>query len=255
MEKSIIIIIILVVAILGIGAFSLFYANPNLLNNPSNNNSNPQNNQNQTKGTIYFTVTDAAADLGNINAINATIDRVEVYSATQGWVTITRTPQTFSLLELKAQSKAQLLAQADISSGLYTQTRFHITKILVTEAGQVKEAKVPSNEFNMNLNMQVDQNAITVTKLDILADVSLHKTGKGEFIFAPVVKANTHNNAIVQVGSDNIVTTSGGMTNQSIIAGMDIDGQVKPNFSIDSNINLELNATGGIQVTNGIMLP
>lgn len=51
------------------------------------------------------------------------------------------------------------------------------------------------------------------------------------------------------VGSDNSVTISGGNADDSITVGMDINGEVKEDFRLDINANLELD--GGVIKLDG----
>jgi len=66
---------------------------------PQNNN----NNQNgDSSGTMLLAVTHAAADMGSVSSVRMTVDRVRVYSQTEGWVTVSSTPKTYDLLALDA---------------------------------------------------------------------------------------------------------------------------------------------------------
>ena len=234
--------IIVLVAFLVLGGFGAWYfmARPAL--NTVSDTSSVNAPENQVKGTVYFTITDAALDMENITAVEATIDRVEVFSSAQGWIVVSQTPKTFSLLELKEKNQAELLAKAEIPAGAYSQVRLHMAKVLVTEAGQVKEAKMPSNELKIMGNIVVGATSNFVGQVDILADRSVHKTGNGQIIFAPVVQLDSTTSATVQVNADNVVTVTGGRVGASVNAGMDVDGSVKLNFQIDPKVKLNINA-------------
>ncbi|MDO8510388.1 MAG: DUF4382 domain-containing protein [bacterium] len=247
MNKNAIIGIVTLVVIIGA---ILFYRSGSY-NNPENKNGGTSDNgaETSTKGTIFFSVTDAAANMGAISSIMMTVDKVEMRSEAKGWVTISESPKTFDLLELKSKSKTELLAKADVAADTYNQVRLHISKIVVTESGQAKEAKIPSNELKLNSEIKVTSGTESSAKFDVMASESLHKTGKGEFIFAPVVKFESRSDANVEVGSDNSVTISGGDADDSVTVGMDINGEVKENFRLDINANLELD--GGIIKLDG----
>src|SRR3989344_8504352 len=159
MDNTVIMVIIIVALVLLGGIFLLYnMQNPSGLPAYTPTPTSTPQNQNQTKGTIYFAVTDAAANMQNVSAINMTIDRVDVYSAAQGWVTITQAPQTFSLLELKSKNQSKLLAKASVFADTFSQVKLHISKVMVTESGKVKEAKLPSNNFNLASTMKVNGN-------------------------------------------------------------------------------------------------
>src|SRR4051812_2320615 len=57
--------------------------------------------QSQT-GNVYVGVTDASADIKNVNDIDMSIRKVEIYSAATGWVAISSDPKMYSLLALKS---------------------------------------------------------------------------------------------------------------------------------------------------------
>ena len=187
--------------------------------------------------------------MGAVSAIDMTVDKVEMHSEAQGWVTVSETTKTFDLLELKSKSRAELLAKADVTADTYKQVRFHVKSIIVTESGQKREAKIPSNEFRMNGVVKVVGNADTSAKFDVLADQSLHKTGNGEYIFAPVVKFESRSSATINVAADDTVTVMGGSTDENSKAGMDINGEVKVNFQLNLNSNLEI--VGGVIKVKG----
>jgi len=250
MDKTLIIVIVIVLALLGIGTYYVFVTNSASTVSQMENNSN--NTQNQAKGTLYFTVTDAAADMQNVTAVNATIDKVEVFSNIQGWVTVSTTPKTFSLLELKAKSQAELLAKADVDADTYSQVRLHVARILVTESGEVKEAKMPSSELKINTRVMVNGNTDSVARFDIMADKSMHKTGKGEFIFAPVIKFDSSSDATVNIDSNNVVNVTGGKIDASVNVGMNVDGEMKSDFMLDSKLDIKINS-GVIELNAGAM--
>lgn len=250
-NKVIIILVILAVLILG-GVWYLM-SNTNNTNYATTGTENgiTQTNQNQTtaNGTLYVTLTDATADMTGITAVNMTVDKVEVFSGSaQAWTTLSQSTQTFNLLDLKARGQAALLAQVNVPADTYSQVRLHVAKILVTEYGKVKEAKMPSGELKIMTNVKVNDSSSSVAKFDVMADKSMHKTGSGEFIFAPVVKFDSSSNASVNVDSNNMVTASGGNVDSSVNAGMDVDGSMKADFQLDPKAKLNINAGGVINI-------
>ncbi|MDO8626106.1 MAG: hypothetical protein Q7K39_01445 [Candidatus Magasanikbacteria bacterium] len=66
--------------------------------------------------------------------------------------------------------------------------------------------------------------ATNSVKLDFIADQSLHLTGNGKFIFAPVVKLESRSKADVQVGSDDSVAVSGDDVDSEATVSMDLKG-------------------------------
>ena len=232
MNKKILIVIAVLVVIVGGALVWYFASSPAKVatNEPSGTSTTNKNNQTATatgKGTLYFTVTDAAVDMGNVSAVNITIDKLDIYSAKQGWVNVVSKPATFSLLELKAKSMALLLAKASLPADTYTQFKLHIAKVSVTELGKIKDANLPSATFQMGANVMLNGNTNSVVRFDIMADKSIIKSAAGVFTFAPAIKLDSSSNATVQVGTDNSVTVFGGLINPSVNAAMDLKGVVK----------------------------
>src|SRR5689334_4138599 len=58
------------------------------------------------QGRAVFTVTDAAAEMTGVTAVQLTVNKLEVHSAAKGWVTVTTAPKTYDLLELKRTDSA-----------------------------------------------------------------------------------------------------------------------------------------------------
>ncbi len=204
-----------------------------------------ENGQNpNAKGTLYFAVKDAAADMRNITAVQMTLDKVYVHSQTQGWVLVSDDPQTFSLLELKESGKAALLAKANVVADTYDQVWFHMADVKVTQSGKVKTATLPSNDFKLNSKVTVTADGNSTATLDIFADQSIYQTSGGEVVFAPVVNFESRNGTSVTVDASNMVTATSGTVDANINAGMDVSGEVKNDFRIDTNSNLQIN--GGV---------
>ncbi len=244
MSKGVVTAIIIIVFILLIGGgWLLLSGNHNQagqyssMNNPSNGAS--------ANGTIYMSFKDAAVNMGNVSAVDMTVDKIYVHSESQGWVTVSTNPQTFSLLNLKASGAAQLMATATVAADTYDQAWFHISGATVTETGKTaKAAALPSGDFKMAGTLKVTGGTSSVATFDVLADQSLHKTSKSEFVFAPVVNFESRENAMVGVNSYNILTITGGTVDSNTSAGMDSNGEVKANFKLDANVNLQIN--GGV---------
>src|SRR6185295_8129807 len=55
--------------------------------NPTTQNPGSTSDNAQAKGTLYVALTDAAADMKNVTAVNMTIDKVEAYNKVNGWIT------------------------------------------------------------------------------------------------------------------------------------------------------------------------
>src|SRR6185503_18738850 len=91
-------IIVAIVVIIG-GAYLIMAKTPKTSDTGSN-----------TSGRVVFSVTDAAADMSTISEINMKVNKAEMHSTAEGWVTASTTPHTYSLLALNAENKSELLA-------------------------------------------------------------------------------------------------------------------------------------------------
>lgn len=228
-------------ALLGIVVASLFLAGCVQTNNPDTNYQQGQ--EAQSQGRVVFAIKDAAANMDTVSKVEVTIESVEVHSATEGWVTLSSTQTTFDLLKLKNEGSAALLADANLSPGTYQQLRLDISNVIVTDANGTHEAKLPSNEFKTAGELVIESNSTSTVTLDFLADQSLHVTGNGEYIMAPVVQVETRKDTTVIVQGDNTVHINGGSVVTNIRTGMGADGMVRINSNIpfDANLTIEGN--------------
>ena len=243
-------IVVLVVVVLALGAWLIYGRSQSVDTNPP---AAVTDNTTAT-GKVAFSITDAAANMGNVTAIDMTVSKVELHSATDGWVTASSDVNKFSLLTLKASGTSQLAASVDVKAGTYDQVRVTVGSVTVTtEDGKVNTAKVPSGEFKFMSNVVVTGGASSSVNMDFLADASLHVTGTGQYIFAPVVKVEVRSNADIQVGGD-VVTVKDGTVDDDSTFGMNANGEVKKDFRIDTKAKLDIDVGGGIKV-NGVIVP
>lgn len=193
-----------------------------------------------TQGRAVFSITDAAANLENISAVRLSVNNLQVQASGGAWTTINLANKEFDLLALKESNSAALLADANLEAGTYNQLRLNISKVIVVQNGVESEAKLPSQELKIVGRLTVEAGKTSTAALDFLVDKSLHITGKGEFILAPVVKLETAHNAEVEIQSDTVVVKSGGKADANITVGMDLSGQARANFILDAKTKLDL---------------
>lgn len=186
-------------------------------------------------GRAVFLITDAAADMGTVTSVKITVDSVSAHSQTEGWVTVSSTPKTYDLLQLKAEGSKVLLADVTLKDGDYEQVRLDVSKVVVTDAQGEHEAKLPSGELKIVGNFSVKPNMTAAVTFDFIADESLHITGNGKYIFAPVVQLETHENADVEIKADSKVEIKSGNVKTNIKVGMDLDGNVGLGLGIPKN--------------------
>lgn len=204
------------------------------------------------KGRVIVGITDAAADMGSVTNIEVTVESVEVQSSAEGWVEVSDNAQTYDLLALKAENKTELFADAELDAGTYNQIRLNVSDVTVTtDDGEEAEAKLPSGTIKINGTVNVEEQSNTAVTADFLADQSLHVTGNGKFIFAPVVNVKSQSGANVTVDTDNGLSVQGGRVDANITVGMDARGAVKANAKINPNAAVEIGDEGKINVSAG----
>ncbi|MDE2399950.1 MAG: DUF4382 domain-containing protein [Patescibacteria group bacterium] len=252
MNKTIGIIIAIIVIIGGVYLYTRTSNNTNLseTNTASTTPESSQTNQAAVaQGRAVFSVTDAATNMSTISEITMKINSVDVHSATTGWTTVSTNPQVFNLLTLNAKNQSQLLADANISEGTYDQVRLMVDSITVTtKAGATTQAKLPSGELKINTNLIIKAGGATSINFDFLASKSLHITGNGKYIFAPVVKTESRSDSKINVDANNVVKVSAGKVDDTNTVGMDIDGSIKKDFQIKSDQKLEIDTNNAIKL-------
>src|SRR3989344_2063491 len=98
----------------------------------------------QNKGKVVFSITDAAADMQQISSIQMTINKIEMHSATQGWITVSSQPKTYDLLQLKQSGTFQIYADATVAADTYNQIRLQADNIIVVHSQTAKQSKLLS---------------------------------------------------------------------------------------------------------------
>ena len=199
-------------------------------------------------GRAVMTVGDPGINLSVISSVMLTVDSVSVHSAAGGWMTVSSTPMTYDLLQLKAQQMDALLADVQLKPGTYEQLRLNISKVVVTDANGTHDAKLPSGDLKIVGKLIVDANATSTAMFDFDAGQSLMMTGNGEYILAPVVHLVTMENTNVTVGSDHSVKTKGGKVRTDIKVGMDEHGNVGVGVRVTAGKNISIDENGMIKV-------
>lgn len=220
--------------ILGIGGYWI-------LQNGNLGALSPQQQVQNNSGRIILSVTDGGVELETLSSLEMTISQIQLHSDLEGWVTISAASQMFDLLELKNSGKLALAASAKMAEGIYDQIKVRIDDVTVKakNKGAVK-ASLPSGEVVIDNDVRVSSNATTNVTLDFIADSSVHTTSKGEFVFTPVIDVEARNNAVVEEKLDGTVEVNGGIILSDIQVGMNLEGEMKEDYIIDTNSNLEI---------------
>lgn len=250
MNKKTIGIIIVVIVIFG--GIYLFARTPSTPSTPSVSSIPSQNQNNSAQGRVVFSVTDAAINMSTISQINMTISSIDIHSQANGWITTSGTSQTYNLLDLNAKNESRVFTDFQAPAGTYDMVRLSVDKIIVVpKTGATVEAKLPSGELKINTTLVVKDGTTSSISFDFMADKSLHMTGNGGYIFAPVIKTETRSDTAVTVNGDKTVKVNGGHIDTDTTDGMDIDGSVKNNFQIKADGKLDIvNGVIQIQGTN-----
>ncbi|MDO8515952.1 MAG: DUF4382 domain-containing protein [bacterium] len=239
MSKNVILLTALVIMLLG-AAFIFLDGNQNM----SPTISVPATGQ----GRAVIGVSDAAMDMQGVSSVMITVDKVEVQSAAQGWVTVSSASKQYDLLQLKQSGAVALLADVNLPVGTYNQIRLAISKVDVTFNGTTQRAKLPSETLKIVGRLVVEDGKTATAVLDFKADKSLHATGNGRFVIAPVVNFKTKSDVSVEVKSDNTLKIDGGKDEDEVNVGMDEHGEIKNNFELGVSAKIEIDVNEVIQV-------
>jgi hypothetical protein len=234
---------IIIAALVIVGGVYLFNQSPkNNTNTPTSTGNNTGSNPTASAtGRVVFAVSDAAMDMSAISQINMTVTGIDIHSQASGWVKVSGAAQTYNLLDLNAKNESKVFSDFQAPVGTYDMMRLEVSKIvIVTKAGAAKEAKLPSGELKINTTLVVKDGGTSSVNFDFLASKSLHMTGNGGYIFAPVVRTETKSDASVTVDTDSTVKVDGGHVDKDETDGMDIDGSVKANFEIKADEQLDV---------------
>jgi hypothetical protein len=201
-----------------------------------------------SQGKAVIGISDASAAIQGVISIVMTVDKVEVQSGTNGWITVSNGAKEYDLLQLKRSGAVELLADVTLPVGTYDQIRLTISKVLVTASGTVQEAKLPSGTIQITGRLVVEEGKTATAVLDFNADKSLVATNNGTFVLLPVINLQTKSDAIVEEQSDNTLKISSGTVEDDVNVGMDEHGDIKDNFELGDNAVVE-DVGGVIRVT------
>lgn len=191
------------------------------------------------QGRAVITIKDAATSLANVTSIMMTVDEVEVQNSAQTWTTVSTTSKIYDLVQLKQSGAAMLLADINLAEGTYNQIRLQISNVKVTAEGKTTEAKLPSNTLKIAGKFTVNAGQVSTASLDFIADKSLHMTGSGKYILAPVVHLQTKTDAVVEVKEDKTVEEKSGKVETDEDFGMDEKGELKADFELKEKLEVD----------------
>lgn len=201
----------------------------------------------RTYGTVYFLIKDMPANMESVSSLEITISKILVHTSDDDrWVTVSNTPKTFDLVSLQDSDLFGLLSDNRLEVGNYNQIRFEISKVKAVVNSQKTTVKIPSNTIKVNYDLEVLYGNGNVVLLDFILNESIHATGEGKLIFAPVIHLENYNGATVSVNEDK-ATLKGGNKKSSIEVGMDENGVVAPGNKVRADVELTIDSYGIIK--------
>ena len=239
------IVVVVLIAIIAAGIITVM---------KDSNGSSESYDNNEVRGELYFTVTDDTADIQSVNEISLQIKKIEIHNETRGWVTASSGSKSYDLLSLKANGQTKIYSAGRVMAGTYDRARITLGNVIVDHKTKGKvEAVLPSNEIVFNTKINVKANSSSNVTLDFLADKSLHSSAEGKYVFAAVVNAESRSDTNVEVKSNDEVIVSGGSIDSKVSVGVDLTGQTKINFQLDSSAGLKVEESllGGVKFMLG----
>ncbi|MEK6871900.1 MAG: DUF4382 domain-containing protein, partial [Nanoarchaeota archaeon] len=231
------IMLVFLVVIIGAAGYYYYFLN---------NGNNPFGSQNN--GRVVFAITDAATNMQSVSQVLVTVESIQTHSTIDGWVNVSSSAKTFDLLVLKSQNKLELIADSNVKPGNYDQVRMQISKVIVVDSSGEHEAKLPSNRLKINTELEIKEDATATAVFDFIADESLHVTGNGKYILAPVIQVETRSDADVNLENNNAVVIKGGNVKSNKKVGMDASGNVDVNLNIPADADIDIDTEGKIKV-------
>ncbi len=196
------------------------------------------------KGKVVFLVSDSAADVSTFSKINMTVSNLQVHSQTQGWLTMSTSDHTYDLLDLRAKNTNKVLFATDLNAGAYDKVRLTTNKVVVVDNRGTQQASMPNNTVEMQSAFNIKSSTTATVLFDFIADQSIHATTDARYVFAPVIKIETRNDAEVQMKGNNEARVSGGQILTNTQVGMDINGNVGVGLRITPDAILSISASG-----------
>lgn len=125
---------------------------------------------------------------GPFDKVLVEIAKVEIESATAGWITVVDTPATFDLLQLQNDVTAALGGK-DLAPGDYGQLRLLVQNASVVVGGTEQPLAIASGAqtgIKINLDQTLETGMTYSVTLDYNAAQSIKSTGKG-YLMTPVI--------------------------------------------------------------------
>ena len=160
------------------------------------------------------------------------------------WVAVLNESKTYDLMQLTGIE--ELVSSADLGTGSYNIIRLQISEVKVTLNGIEQTAKLPSGKIDINIAFATTANKSSIVKLDFNLNDSLHITGDGQIIMAPVIKVEVSGDVELNItdGKINRIRAEKEAENE---VGMDENGSVGEGKRIRPELNLTIGDDGKIK--------
>jgi len=142
-------------------------------------------------GIIEIWVTDPPP--AEVASANVTLNKIEVHRQGGGWETVIEYPSPFDLVGVALDP--QKLGAEPLATGNYTGIRMDVIEVVgetTAEYGGISyTANVTSGKLKLVPDLgtfEVKASLTTVLTLDFIGEKCLIRTGKGTYLFKPVVK-------------------------------------------------------------------
>jgi len=135
-------------------------------------------------GMIQVYVTDPPPP--EMDEIWVDIKNLEVHKTGGNWTSVAIDTEPFDLKAIEGIQ--QFLASQIVETGKYTQIRLEVNSVTIVVGGDNYTAEVPSDKIKLVGNFDVTDNNTTEITLDFNGEKSVLVTGKGNYIFKPVIK-------------------------------------------------------------------
>lgn len=213
---------------------------------------NAQTNIENSNSRVIFAVTDKSTPLGGIKSVYMNIEKLWVYNDKLGWQDIKLgNPKTYDLIELQRGGTIKLLYDTNLPVGNYTEIQMKIgTVVIIPIIGNSKIAKILSPDIKFGGRFTTKAKESTVVIYDFILDKSLHLTTDNEYIFAPVIEERSTNNPVVEISPTQQIKTAGGTIGFSTSIGIDENGLLKQNYSINPNVAITILANDVLKLIN-----
>ena len=181
-----------------------------------------------SSGSLSLAITDAKPALPTgIDHVFVTINEVSVHQSGGGWVSLSlaQTPFTVDLLQFTDGHTTQLVPQATLTSGKYTQVRLGVQSAkIVTDTGEQIPVEIASGDLKTDKNFDFDVAGGGTVALTVDFDLSqsIVATGSGKYKLKPVLHLVTTTEAATITGSI-AAATYGAESQATIIVIQDSD--------------------------------